>query len=154
MGTGIRAIFLLIFVFLSSSAFSDPACLKVVALIANDGRKAAMMKMVEENVDFFKKVKIVATEKTGEILKDQYGMNVQTVRHGPSGGDIDIAHMVSNKQLDAVFFFKDPTIALPHEADIQMMVRSFLLADIPFAPNPQSGYYLIEGLKHRWFSRP
>ena len=68
---------------------------------------------------------------------------------GPLGGDAQIAAMLAEKKITAVFFFRDPLGKHPHEPDVQMLMRLCDVHDIPLATNPATGHYLLLGLKKK-----
>lgn len=49
---------------------------------------------------------------------------VRILLSGPKGGDVQIADMILNGECKTIFFFEDPSIARPHEQDIQLLERT------------------------------
>lgn len=116
-----------------------------IAIIAHDGKKAAMVSFIMHNLDFFKRddVELVATGTTGTHVENA-GLGVTKLLSGPHGGDAQIASMASQKQIDLVIFFRDPLGKHPHEPDIQMLLRVCDLHDIPLATNYATAKRLIK----------
>lgn len=117
-----------------------------IAIVAHDGKKADMVAFLKDHVDFLKDVEIVATGTTGGHV-EQSGLKVDKKASGPLGGDAQIAALAVEKQIDAVFFFRDPLGKHPHEPDVQMLLRICDLYNIPLATNPSSGHLLLLGMQ-------
>jgi methylglyoxal synthase len=116
-----------------------------IAIIAHDGMKAQMVSFLMHNLELIQKSKaeIVATGTTGGLVL-QAGLNVNCVSSGPLGGDAQIASMVVEKNIDMVFFFRDPMGKHPHEPDVQMLLRLCDVHDVPLATNPATASRLIK----------
>jgi methylglyoxal synthase len=117
-----------------------------IALIAHDGKKADIVAFVMKRLEFFtdKRVKIVATQSTGQRIMYSGVNNIETVNSGPKGGDAEIAAMVAKHELDAVLFFRDPLDKHPHEPDVQMLLRVCDVHEIPLATNYSTAKILID----------
>ena len=118
---------------------------KRIALIAHDGKKPEMVSFVLKNKDLLNEIKLYATGTTGQHIEDN-GLNVERLLSGPLGGDAQIATLVATKQLDAVFFFRDPLDKHPHEPDVQMLMRLCDVHNIPLATNPATGELILVGI--------
>jgi methylglyoxal synthase len=116
-----------------------------IAIIAHDGMKAQMVSFLMHNLELIQKSKaeIVATGTTGGLVL-QAGLDVNCVSSGPLGGDAQIASMVVEKNIDMVFFFRDPMGKHPHEPDVQMLLRLCDVHDVPLATNPATASRLIK----------
>lgn len=117
-----------------------------IALIAHDGKKAAMVAFVMKRLEFFNRehVNLVATGTTGSIILHAGVDKVERVNSGPMGGDAEIGAMVSKGEIDGVIFFRDPLDKHPHEPDIQMLMRVCDVHDIPLATNYKSAHIMIK----------
>ncbi|MEH0155206.1 methylglyoxal synthase [Limibacter armeniacum] len=118
-----------------------------IAMIAHDGRKAEMVGFFKDHIDVLKQMEIVATGTTGSHLM-KAGLDVECKASGPKGGDAQIAAMIVDGEIDAVFFFRDPMGKHPHEPDVQMLMRLCDLYDVPLATNLSGGHLLIAGIQH------
>ncbi|MDW7692272.1 methylglyoxal synthase [Flammeovirgaceae bacterium SG7u.111] len=119
--------------------------LSKIAIIAHDGKKAEMVAFLKDYVNDLDGVDIVATGTTGKFVA-QAGLKVDAKLSGPLGGDAQIAAMVVEEQIQAVFFFRDPLGKHPHEPDVQMLMRLCDLHNVPLATNPVTGRFLIKGM--------
>jgi methylglyoxal synthase len=120
----------------------------MVALVAHNNMKPALMKLVKENLNFFKRVKLVTTGSTGRAL-GSLGLNVDhLVSSGPLGGDQEIGALITQKKVCAVLFFTDPLSSHPHAADVEALNRICCAHDCIFANNPSTANTLVYSLQH------
>lgn len=117
-----------------------------IALIAHDGKKDALHAFVGKNLAFFGEFRLVATGTTGQRIAS-LGLTVERCASGPLGGDAQIAAQITEGDVHAVIFFRDPMGKHPHEPDINMLLRQCDVHDIPLATNAASADSLIFGLK-------
>jgi len=117
-----------------------------IAIIAHDNKKADMVAFVMKHKSFFKKInKIYATGTTGShIIKA--GIEAICLKSGPLGGDAQIAALLVDDKIDAIFFFIDPLYSHPHEVDIHMLLRLSNVYDKPLATNVATAGLLVQAL--------
>jgi methylglyoxal synthase len=121
---------------------------RYTALVAHDGKKAELLELVARHRTLFDRRDLVATATTAQRLEQELGLTVvRRVRSGPHGGDQEIGALVSRGLVDAVFFFRDPLWAAPHEADVGALVRLCELADVPLATNPSTADAVVAMLE-------
>ena len=120
-----------------------------IALIAHDGRKAAMVALARDFRDFLVRCTLCATGTTGARLQAEAGLEVERLLSGPLGGDLQIGARLAVGEIDAVIFLRDPMTAQPHEPDINALVRACDVHDVPCATNVSSARLLLE----RWSQR-
>lgn len=116
---------------------------KTIALISHDGKKADMVAFAIQNKDVLERYNLVGTSTTGSLIERSTGLHIQRVLSGPMGGDAQIAAMVAEGKIAAVFFFVDPLGAHPHDPDIQSLMRICNVHNVPLATNPGTAYYII-----------
>jgi methylglyoxal synthase len=65
-------------------------------------------------------------ERIDRLVQAELELDVQPMKSGPEGGDVQIADRViaNPRSCDKVVFFEDPHSARPHEADIQLLERA------------------------------
>jgi methylglyoxal synthase len=119
---------------------------KTLALIAHDGKKAAMTAFAKAHRQTFEKFRLVATKTTGALLTEE-GFQVRSVLSGPQGGDAQIAAMVATGECHAVIFLRDPLGMHPHEPDISSLLRICEVHDVPLATNVATAELVIAGLE-------
>jgi methylglyoxal synthase len=113
------------------------------AIIAHDQKKEALVNFILQHLDEFKKHELFATGTTGQRVSDQTGLNVHRFKSGPLGGDQEIGALVANQDIDAIFFFRDPLTAQPHEPDVSALLRLSDVYDVPLATNEGSASAII-----------
>jgi methylglyoxal synthase len=118
---------------------------KVLALIAHDGKKDAMVTFATFNRDKLSGYHLVATATTGRLLREEVGLEVETCLSGPLGGDVQIAARVAAGDVHAVFFLVDPLDKHPHDPDIQAIQRVCNVHNVPLATNVATANLIISG---------
>lgn len=119
-----------------------------IALVAHDYRKVDMVEWALHNVDFLSKHRLVCTGTTGTLIQSAfeargYQIQIDCKNSGPLGGDAEIAAMVVRNEIDLAIFLMDDLNALPHEADIQMLLRQCRIHNVPIACNRYSADLMI-----------
>ena len=121
----------------------------MIALIAHDEKKDDLVNFVRRHHDFFAARQLVATGSTGERLQNELHIDVERVAHGPHGGDLIIGGRVATGQIDAIFFFRDPLTAQPHEPDVSALLRVCDVHNVPLATNPATADAIVALLRGR-----
>lgn len=116
---------------------------KTLALIAHDGKKADMVYFVMEHKDVLSRYNLVATNTTGTLVAEKSHLAVTRMLSGPHGGDAQIAAMVAEGKIEAVFFFVDPLGKHPHDPDIQSLLRICNVHNVPLATNAATAEFII-----------
>jgi len=107
----------------------------MIALIAHDQQKPALVEFVLRHRDVLERHPLVATGSTGRLIQEKLGLAVECVAHGPEGGDLIIGARVALGQVRAVIFFRDPLTAQPHEPDVSALMRVCDVHRVPLATN-------------------
>lgn len=126
----------------------------MIALIAHDRQKQAMIDFVRRHIDFFRRERLVATGQSGALLQAELGLEVERVAHGPEGGDLIIGGRVATREVTAVFFFRDPLTAQPHEPDVSALLRVCDVHQVPLATNFGSSEAVVTWLSRRRSGEP
>lgn len=117
-----------------------------VALVAHDGKKDDLLRLVRRYSDNLGGFRFVATASTGTRLMMELGLDVDLVESGPNGGDLQIGARIVEGAIDAVVFLRDPLTAHPHEPDIQALMKACDVHDVPLATNLGSAEMLLQFL--------
>jgi methylglyoxal synthase len=125
-----------------------------VALIAHDGAKARLASWAMTHRDVLRRFRLVATAKTGQLLREKVGLDLDEVLPGPQGGDTQIAAMVVTGVVSAVFFIEDPLCAMPHDPDIRALLRVCNVHNVPLATNLATAELVIAALAAPGGRRP
>ena len=118
----------------------------MIALIAHDQKKQAILDFVRRNLPLFQRYPLVATASTGNLLNRELPLQVECVAHGPEGGDLMIGSRVAEGKIMAVIFFRDPLTAQPHEPDVSALMRVCDVHRIPLATNPGTADAIVAWL--------
>lgn len=117
-----------------------------IALIAHDQKKNSLVQFATAYKDIFAKHSLYATGTTGLRITEATGLVIHCFQSGPLGGDQEIGAMIAKNKMDAVFFFRDPLTAQPHEPDVTALVRLCDVYSVPLATNMGTAELLIRGL--------
>jgi methylglyoxal synthase len=121
----------------------------MIALIAHDQKKQAILDFVRRNLPIFQRYPLVATASTGKLLSLELPLSVECVAHGPEGGDLMIGARVAEGKIIAVIFFRDPLTAQPHEPDVSALMRVCDVHRVPLATNPGTADAIVAWLDAR-----
>ena len=121
----------------------------MIALIAHDQLKPTLLEFVRQHRDCFAAHPLVATGSTGRLLADELDLQIECVAHGPAGGDLIIGGRVAEGKIVAVFFFRDPLTAQPHEPDVSALMRVCDVHNVPLATNAATALAVVEWLKRQ-----
>ena len=117
--------------------------METIALIAHDKKKDEMLAFVEHHKELLEKFHLVATRTTGTLIKENLGLEVETMMSGPLGGDQQIGALVATEQIQYVIFLRDPLTSQPHEPDINALLRLCDVHNIPLATNRKSAHIML-----------
>ena len=120
---------------------------RLVALIAHDQKKDDLARFTLDHRDILRHFPLIATGTTGSILSEFTGLEITRMLSGPLGGDQQIGAQVAEGHVLAVFFFRDPLTAQPHEPDVSALVRICDVLDVALATNPSRAVALAAWLK-------
>lgn len=121
--------------------------MKHIAIIAHDKMKPIMVNFLKSRKDWLYGMNPVATGRTAEIM-EKNGINITHLSPGKSGGYNEITKMINDSQISAVIFFTDYKIRHLHHEDIQLLLETCDIKNIPIATNPASADCLIIGMIH------
>ena len=117
-----------------------------VAVIAHDHRKADLLQWAADHLELLVECELVATGTTGLRMQRDLGLDVECLRSGPMGGDLQIGARIAEGRLDVLVFFWDPLEPQPHDPDVKALLRAATVWDIPTACNRATADLIAGGL--------
>jgi methylglyoxal synthase len=115
-----------------------------IALVAHDKKKQLMLEWAKEKIETLRKRKLFGTTNTAKLLKSVLDLDVEPYGHGPSGGDIYLAAKILDSEIDKVVYFIDSETPQGHEHDIQTLIRTAVINNIPIALNRATANHIIK----------
>lgn len=106
-----------------------------MALIAHDKKKLDLAMFARDHAEVLGRFGLIATSTTGGVLQDKAGLEVERLRSGPEGGDLQVGARIAQDEVLAVIFFRDPLTAQPHEPDVSALMRICDVHQVPLATN-------------------
>lgn len=116
---------------------------KTIALIAHNSRKNDLLNWAKVHRKTLVKYNLIGTTNTSKLINDMLELEVSGFGHGPSGGDIILAAKILGGQVQKVIFFIDAETPHGHEHDIQTLIRTAVINNIPIALNRASADLII-----------
>jgi methylglyoxal synthase len=116
---------------------------RTIALVAHDNRKADLVEWCDFNKGTLALHTLHATGGTGKKIIEKTGLNVNLLKDGSHGGDMEIGALIANEKLDYLIFFWDPLEALPHDVDVKALLRIAVLYNVPTACNRATADLII-----------
>ena len=78
--------------------------MKTIAIVAQDKLKSEVVTWCENNRNTLKNCKLVGTAGTAALIYDTTSLSISSLKHGPSGGDIQIASHIIEGNIDMSYF--------------------------------------------------
>ena len=114
-----------------------------IALIAHNSRKSDLLNWAKEHKTRLEDYNLIGTTNTAKLISNVLDLNVKGFGHGPSGGDILLAAKILQGEVQKIIFFIDAESPHGHEHDIQTLIRTAVINNIPIALNRASADLVI-----------
>ncbi len=118
-----------------------------IALVVQEGMKDNLQKLVNDHKTFLLDNYVVSTEGTAEYLHEKTEITVsKAVSSGQEGGDINIANMVLEGDIDVAIFLLNPIRYFPHCQDAYALMRVCNFKNIPLAMNMKTADLILTSI--------
>jgi methylglyoxal synthase len=120
-----------------------------IALVVQEGMKDNLQKLVNDHKTFLSDNYIISTRGTAEYLHEKTEITVdKAVSSGQEGGDINIANMVLEDEIDIAIFLLNPIRYFPHCQDAYALMRVCNFKNIPIAMNMRTADLILSSIAH------
>ena len=118
-----------------------------IALVVQEGMKDNLQKLVNDHKTFLSDNYIISTKGTAEYLHEKTEIAVnKVVNSGQEGGDLNIANMVLEGNIDVAIFLLNPIRYFPHSQDAYSLMRMCNFKDIPLATNMRTADIVLSNI--------
>ncbi len=117
--------------------------MKTIALVAHDNKKDDIVEWCNFNKGTLSKYSLYATGSTGKRIIKATGLEINLLKSGPYGGDMQLGALIADGKLDCLIFLWDPLESQPHDVDVKAVLRVAVLYNIPTACNRSTANMII-----------
>ena len=115
-----------------------------IALLVQEGMKDHLQKLVNDHKTVLSNNYIVSTKGTADYLHENTEIAVtEIVNSGQEGGDISIANMLLEGDIDVAIFLLNPIRYFPHCQDAYALMRVCNFKNIPLAMNMKTADLIL-----------
>jgi len=118
-----------------------------IALVAHDAKKPEILALAWHYQHELALEELFSTKGTGQTIHQKLGLEVNAFDSGPDGGDVEVANMILNDDLDILVFLVDGMSTHPHEYDIQTLIRIATSHNTVIATNYPTAAVVLDSLK-------
>lgn len=114
-----------------------------IGLIAHDSKKTLMQNFCIAYRGILSRHELFATETTGRLVEEATNLTIHKFLAGHLGGMQQLGSQISQNNLDALIFLRDPMAPKPHEPNVNDVVRLCDVYNIPMATNLATAELLV-----------
>lgn len=114
-----------------------------IGLIAHDSKKTLMQNFCIAYRGILSRHELFATETTGRLVEEATNLTIHKFLAGHLGGMQQLGSQISQNNLDALIFLRDPMAPKPHEPNVNDVVRLCDVHNIPMATNLATAELLV-----------
>jgi methylglyoxal synthase len=115
-----------------------------IALVAHDSEKGRMVEWCSRWREYLGRHELCGTGTTSSRIREATGLEVEALRSGPDGGDLQIGARIVEGRLDYLFFFWSTRSAQPHDVDVKALLRVAVQHNVVVACNSRTADQVIE----------
>ncbi|MEM0907075.1 MAG: methylglyoxal synthase [Pseudomonadota bacterium] len=116
---------------------------KRIALVAHDAMKPTLSAWAFANERALQPHQLTATGNTGRAVMDATRLEVQCLRSGALGGDLEIGALIADGEVDILILFTDPLTRQPHDVDPAPLLRIANVAQIALAMTETTADFIV-----------
>ncbi len=117
-----------------------------IGFIAHETKKNLMQNFCVAYKNILAKNELYATGTTGRLIEEATNLSVHKYHAGSLGGIEQIGSQIEHNQMDLVIFLRDPMTPKSSEPDVDIIMRSCDIHNIPFASSLATAELLIKSL--------
>jgi len=118
-----------------------------IALAVQEGMKDYLQKLVNDHKTVLSNNRIISPKGTAEYLHKHTELTVhEIVNSGEEGGDIIIANMLLEGNIDIAIFLLNPIRYFPHCQDAYALMRVCNFKNIPLAMNMKTADLVLSSI--------
>jgi len=106
-----------------------------IGLIAHDSKKTLMQNFCIAYKGILSKHNLYATGTTGRLVEEVTNLSIHKYLAGHLGGMQQLGSQISQNDIDALIFLRDPLEPKAHEPNVNDVVRLCDVHNIPMATN-------------------
>lgn len=116
---------------------------KRIALSAHDAAKPALVAWAFANERTLALHALTATGNTGRMIMEGTRLQVDCLRSGVLGGDMELGALIAEGRIDVLVVFIDPLTRKPHDIDPTPLLRLAALGQTAVAMNEATADFII-----------
>ncbi|MEF9917260.1 MAG: methylglyoxal synthase [Lachnospiraceae bacterium] len=117
-----------------------------IGLVAHDAKKKLMQNFCIAYRGILSKNDLFATGTTGRLIEEVTNLSIHKYLSGPLGGEQQLNAQIEHNQIDALIFLRDPLNPKSHEPDVNDIVRTCDMHNIPIATNLATAELLVHAI--------
>lgn len=117
-----------------------------IGLIAHDSKKTLMQNFCIAYRGILSKHNLFATGTTGRLIEEVTNLSIHKYLAGPLGGKQQLGAQITQNDMDALIFLRDPLTPKSHEPDVNDVIRLCDMHNIPMATNLATAELIVLAL--------
>ena len=114
-----------------------------IGLIAHDSKKALIQNFCIAYNGILNKHTLYATGTTGRLIEEVTNLTIHKYLAGHLGGQQQLGSQISQNEIDALIYLRDPATSQSHEPDVYDVMRLCDMHNIPMATNLATAELII-----------